>query len=358
MKIYNNLFIILIILMISGCKDKITQVSTSEKTVINSSKNIHNDAKDTQTPFGNNFEITYHDTDEIFFIDWGYRLYGFFSGMGKTKINCDFFNSSPLQNKEKIKTVDYDDDGIADFYYENGQMVGYYDKEFFYGKGGFERYSFDEFGRITSYYAAYEFDSNEHYSDYRYEYKFNSDTGELVMFIINNGTAKEQYCEKKNGNIIELRVLRRRNEYREDIRTIKEEFKVLELKGVAHINDEGKIDDILLIYFNNNADIDHEEHCIIKYNSDGSIEVMNYYKKGNEEDYYLKEYNKTEKNPELCYLMELYERNDSGETALRSRTCIEYLDKDKYGNYTRERYKASGSDYEYIQNRKYTYYDN
>jgi len=62
--------------MISGCKDKITQVSTSEKTVINSSKNIHNDVKDTQTPFGNNFEITYHDTDEIFFIDCG-RSFGF-----------------------------------------------------------------------------------------------------------------------------------------------------------------------------------------------------------------------------------------------------------------------------------------
>lgn len=340
MKNHINVFIILITFMISGCERNKTD---------NKFSNVNQDIIKAETR-----ESFYTDTDEVFFFDWDRELYGIYSTMGMTKVRLDLLFDLPIQNKDNLKTVDYDDDGITDYYYENGQIVGYYDKELFYGKGGFERFSFDIYGRMIQHYEVYDYDSDHYYNDYRYEYKIDTKTNELVRFWINNGKAVEEYREQKNGNIIELKVLKRRSEYRNDIRKIKDEFKVLSLKGTVHINDDGKIDDICLIYFNSNTNTeDFVKHTTIKYNSDGSVEEKVFVKDGPEKDFYLTEYKKTELSPKVFFLFETYDKDDSGKEILKQSDNIEYLDKDRFNNYTK--ISSKNSDWEYVQTLRYTY---
>lgn len=347
MKNHINVFIILIIFMISGCKRNKTD---------NQFDNVEEDITKIESVSDIKSESFYTDTDEVFFFDWDRELYGIYSTMGMTKVRLDLLFDLPIQNKDNLKTVDYDDDGITDYYYENGQMVGYYDKELFHGKGGLGRFSFDNYGRMIQHYAVYDYDSDHYYNDYRYEYKIDTKTNELVRFLINNGKAVEEYREQRNENIIELSVLKRRSEYRNDIREIKDEFKVLSLKGTVHINDDGKIDDICVIYIDSNTkDEDSIKHTTIKYNSDGSVEEKVFFKDGPGKDFYLKEYKKIKLSPKVFFLFETYDKDDSGKEILKYTGNIEYLDKDRFNNYTKLKTNSTNSDWEYVQTLRYTY---
>ena len=174
--------------------------------------------------------------------------------------------------------------------------------------------------------------------------------------MINNGKAVEEYREQRNENIIELSVLKRRSEYRNDIREIKDEFKVLSLKGTVHINDDGKIDDICVIYIDSNTkDEDSIKHTTIKYNSDGSVEEKVFFKDGPGKDFYLKEYKKIKLSPKVFFLFETYDKDDSGKEILKYTGNIEYLDKDRFNNYTKLKTNSTNSDWEYVQTLRYTY---
>uniref|UniRef100_UPI00388DAEC4 hypothetical protein n=1 Tax=Treponema sp. TaxID=166 RepID=UPI00388DAEC4 len=128
----------------------------------------------------------------------------------------------------------------------------------------------------------------------------------------------------------------------------------LSLKGTVHINDDGKIDDICVIYIDSNTNTeDFVKHTTIKYNSDGSVEEKVFVKDGPEKDFYLTEYKKTELSPKVFFLFETYDKDDSGKEILKQSDNIEYLDKDRFNNYTK--ISSKNSDWEYVQTLRYTY---
>uniref|UniRef100_UPI00388F7CA0 hypothetical protein n=1 Tax=Treponema sp. TaxID=166 RepID=UPI00388F7CA0 len=93
MKIYINVFLILIIFMISGCKRNKTD---------NQFGNIKENITKIESASDVKSESFYTDTDEVFFFDWDRELYGIYSTMGMTKVRLDLLFDLPIQNKDNL----------------------------------------------------------------------------------------------------------------------------------------------------------------------------------------------------------------------------------------------------------------